>query len=81
MDELVAERAFEEAVPACWSPEAALTLARAAWIARCARSMHAFAWDVELEQARAVAEVLADDRGLRALSPEAVGERMVQSRR
>lgn len=80
MDEVVAEMAFEETVPACWSPEAALTLARAAWIARCARSMAAFGWGIELEQARAVAEVLADDRGLRALSPERVGKRMVQMR-
>lgn len=36
--------------------------------------------DVELEQARAVAQALGDDEQLRALSPEAIGERMVCGR-
>lgn len=80
MDDLVAEMTFEETVPACWSPEAASTLAKAAWIARCARRMAELAGDVELEQARAVAEVLAEDEEFRALSPERVGGRLVRGR-
>ena len=77
-----AMRAFEDTTPKAvtWSPEAAATLAQAAWVARCARRMAELAGDIELEQARAVAQALGDDEQLRRLSPEAVGERMVRGR-
>ena len=76
------EMTFEETVPAVtsWSPDAAATLARATWIARCARRLAELARDVELEQARAVAEQLSNDETLRADAPERVAERMVRCR-
>jgi hypothetical protein len=75
-------RVFEDTMPGVmtWSPEAAATLAQAAWVARCARHMAEIAGDVELEQARAVAQALGDDEQLRRLSPEAAAERMVRGR-
>lgn len=60
--------------------QVASTVARAAWIARCARRVAELADDVELEQARAVAEVLVDDEQLRDLLPEVVAERIVNGR-
>lgn len=74
MDAAVATLAFD------WSDRAALTLARAAWVARCARCMAELAADLGLEQARAVAEALADDVMLRALEPEAAAIRIVRGR-
>ena len=62
------------------SPQVASAVARAAWTARCARRMEELAVDFGLEQARAVANVLADDAAFRACEPEAVAFSVVRGR-
>ena len=62
------------------SPQVASTVARAAWVARCARRMAESAGDVQLEQAWAVAQVLVEDEELSRVSPEVIGERIVHGR-
>jgi hypothetical protein len=74
MDVHVMERVLET------SPQVASAVARAAWVARCARRMAECAGDVELEQAWAVAQVLVDDVGLSKVPPEVIGERIVRGR-